>query len=107
MDNITQFLIGAMIVAALCCLLWIIHCVGRMIRKATPKRFTWYTHHGNKVCVQKRLKGKHRDHCLCFSCEKFHPGAKDNCDIAKALYRLCVDNGLVTPVWECGRFIEA
>ena len=74
------------------------------VSKAVPKRITCYEHHGNQVFVQKHLKGKHRDHCLCFCCDLFHPGSKDNCGIAKTLYRLCVDQGMVTPVYECPQF---
>ena len=103
-----EYIIGTMVAAMLAflvgCTVLVGRAVVRCLRKATPKRFTAYVHHGCAVVVQTHLKGKHRDHCLCFSCEDFHPGSKENCPIAKTLYRLCVDNGMVIPVWECPKF---
>jgi hypothetical protein len=69
-------------------------------------RFEDYTHHGCRVWVRSGLKGKHRDACLCFACARFHPDSRDeNCDIANLLYAMCRLHFLVTPVWECPRFI--
>ena len=68
--------------------------------------FEQYDHHGNKVWVQARLKGKHRENCLCYSCDNFKPGEDENCAIAERLYELCVDEKLVTPVYECPEFVE-
>ena len=33
-----------------------------------------YEHHGVTVFVEEKLKGTHRDHCLCFRCDSFKPG---------------------------------
>jgi hypothetical protein len=67
-----------------------------------------YEHHGQVVAVQDHLRGRHREHCLCFSgCAKFKPGSPDNCPIASELYLLCVAHNLTTPVWECPRYEEA
>jgi hypothetical protein len=30
-----------------------------------------YEHHGHNVAVRSDLKGKHREHCLCYRCSKF------------------------------------
>lgn len=68
--------------------------------------FMNYEHHGRMVCVRSELKGKHRDHCLCFSCQRFKPDTKENCRIAKEVYALCVREDLVLPVWECPLFEE-
>jgi len=65
-----------------------------------------YEHFGQMVSVREDLKGKHRDHCLCYKCKKFQPCERDNCKIAQMLYSLCVLANLVTPVWECGDFEE-
>jgi hypothetical protein len=46
------------------------------------------------------------DHCLCLSCNKFHPGSIDNCEIANLLYKICVMHELVTPVYECPEWEE-
>jgi hypothetical protein len=63
---------------------------------------TQYQHHGAWVSVQSDLKGKHREHCLCYQgCKKFKPGEPDNCYIAEAILKNCVKFDLVTPVWEC------
>lgn len=67
--------------------------------------FEQYVHHGNAVHVRSDLKGKHREHCLCFSCSHFHPEDRaKNCGIADRVYMLCVDEHLVLPVWECPMF---
>ncbi len=64
-----------------------------------------YLHHGVLARVQKKMKGKHQQYCLCYQgCIYFKPGQKDNCDIAQKLYQFCVDYSMVTPVWECTIF---
>jgi hypothetical protein len=70
------------------------------------KEFIQYEHHGAEVFVRAEDQGKHRLHCLCFRCNRFKPGAEDNCPLAQALYQLCVQNDMVTPVWECPAFDE-
>ena len=62
-----------------------------------------YNHHGADVSVREDLKGKHREHCLCFSCSKFMDGSK-KCKIADAVYQNCKDFNIVSPVWECPEF---
>lgn len=66
-----------------------------------------YEHHGKAVWVRADLKGKHREHCLCWSCDKMKPGQPDHCPIATALYATCVKFGVVTPVFECPDFTHA
>jgi hypothetical protein len=63
-----------------------------------------YYHHGHYVAVDSALKGKHREHCLCFRCPRFKPDAPENCDVAELLFRIDVLFGLVTPVWECAKY---
>jgi hypothetical protein len=63
-----------------------------------------YEHHGVLVSVDSELKGKHREHCLCFKCKKFFPGQENNCEIANAVYQNCVKFGLTTPMYECPKF---
>lgn len=63
-----------------------------------------YEHHGAEVAVNVDLKGKHRDHCLCFTCDHFKPGTEGNCPIARKVYATCVEHNLVTPVYECPDF---
>lgn len=70
-------------------------------------RWGRYEHHGNKVWVQTNLKGKHRHHCLCYSCDKFKPDIREeNCPIANRVFQLCLEERLVLPVWECPEFGE-
>ncbi len=64
-----------------------------------------YVHHGAEVSVRADLKGKHREHCLCYSCGKFKPGEADNCEIANAVYANCVQFNIVTPMWECPKYV--
>lgn len=63
-----------------------------------------YEHHGTLVSVMADLKGKHREHCLCYSCDRMRPGTPEHCPIASRLYQICVDHSLVTPVYECPSF---
>jgi hypothetical protein len=71
-------------------------------------KFEQYEHHGVMVWVNSELKGKHREHCLCYQCLNFNPGTpEDNCPIANANYALCVLENMVLPVWECPKFEEA
>ena len=64
-----------------------------------------YKHHGVNVSVREDLKGKHREHCLCWICEKFN--SKDrgtNCNIANKLFEFDKYYSVTTPVWECKKF---
>jgi len=67
---------------------------------------TTYSHYGREVSVRAGLKGKHRDYCLCYNCQYFHPGTKGNCGIAEDLFRVCCNHGVITPVWACPSFRE-
>jgi hypothetical protein len=58
------------------------------------------------VWVNSELKGKHRQHCLCFSCEKFIPNTENNCKIAKEVFKNCVTFNITTPMYECPEFTE-
>lgn len=61
-----------------------------------------YIHHGVSVSVDESLKGKHRDHCLCYRCKKFYPDdIKTNCSIARSVFDCCVKFNITTPVYEC------
>jgi len=67
--------------------------------------FEEYEHHGKMVWVRSKLKGSHRDHCLCFTCNKFFPGDKvKNCPIAQELYEFCLKHNTVNPMYECPKF---
>lgn len=64
-----------------------------------------YSHHGVEVSVREDLKGKHKEYCLCYSCDQFEPDkGKDNCPIARIVLRVDVLFNLVTPVWECASY---
>ena len=68
-------------------------------------KYEQYEHHGTEVWVREDLKGKHREHCLCYSCEEFVPDNPAlNCPIANENYALCRKHRLVLPVWECAMF---
>lgn len=64
-----------------------------------------YLHHGNYVKVDEDLKGKHREHCLCFRCTLFTPEDRtNNCKLANLNFANCELNGMVLPVYECPKF---
>ena len=66
-----------------------------------------YKHHGHVVFVRRDLKGKHREHCLCFNCAAFNPGLPEkNCPTANLLYAVCIALNVTTPVWECPHYIS-
>lgn len=76
--------------------------------KNEKKIVEYYKHHGEKsVAVFSEVKGKHREHCLCYECEKMKKGgAEGQCEIAQAVYDNCVKYDLVSPVYECPEFKE-
>lgn len=66
-----------------------------------------YNHHGNDVCVRRDLKGRHREHCLCYDCDEFSGEDRvSNCPISNVVYAICVAFGIVSPIWECPKFKE-
>ena len=71
-------------------------------------KYIKYVHHGKEVWVNAELKGLHREHCLCHSCELLDIGEDrdKNCDVARAVFALCMEYNLVLPVFECSRFEE-
>ncbi len=82
-------------------------------------RIIKYEHYGKEVSVDEDLRGKHREHCLCWRCEKFHPDIessysaqlrikkrRENCPIANHNYAMCVKFNVVTPIYECPEFKE-
>ena len=66
-----------------------------------------YVHHEKEVSVREDLKGKHRSYCLCWHCQLFDLYDKEkNCPIANKLYKICCENNIVTPVFECPNFLR-
>ena len=71
------------------------------------KKIIKYFHHGEQVSVFKKLKGKHKKHCLCYKCKHFCPGdTQANCPIAQQNFEMDVKFCIVTPVWECMCFLD-
>ncbi len=74
-----------------------------------------YEHHERDVAVREDLKGRHKEHCLCYGagdplrrCRRFKPEFPEvNCKIALTLFALDQLAGLVTPVWECPHYAPA
>lgn len=98
--SILTIIIGAIVVGTA------IH--RKVVEAGKPsKMFELYKHHGEQpVWVRADLRDRHRDHCLCFDCKRFHPGEPVNCPVAQAIYQNCLNYNLVTPVWECPRFVQ-
>lgn len=64
-----------------------------------------FEHHGKLVSGFAELKGKHREHCLCWQgCKHFKPDTPENCQIARVNYSMDICYNLVTPVFECPQF---
>lgn len=69
------------------------------------KKVKMYKHHNDElVAVFADKKGQHRDHCLCFQCKEFQGGGK--CEIANAVYENCKKFNIVSPVWECPKYVQ-
>ena len=68
------------------------------------KQYLHKEHHGATVWVRSDLDGKHREHCLCWDCAKFHPDTPENCVTANLVFAVCKECDLVLPVWECPIF---
>jgi hypothetical protein len=92
------FLVGCVVLVVRACIRTGTHVAGDV------KTFVQYWHHKAKVWVREDLKDRHRDHCLCHSCKRFYPGSQGNCPIAQKTYENCVDQDIVTPMWECPHF---
>jgi hypothetical protein len=70
-------------------------------------KYIRYEHHNRQVMVRADLKGKHKDYCLCFKCNKFKPEDKNkNCKIASLLCSVDSIFNIITPVWECPEFTQ-
>jgi len=58
------------------------------------------------VWVKRELKGKHREHCLCYDCLLFDQESReDSCLKANTIFALCQAFDMVLPVWECPDFL--
>lgn len=60
-----------------------------------------YLHHGKEVMVRSDLKGRHREHCLCFDCSVW-----SDCKIREDTFNNCVTHNIASPVWECPNFVQ-
>lgn len=101
--NTAGLIIASIVLVAFVALL-ILKAVRMAGSTASVQQFEKYRHHDRDNWVRSDLKGRHRDHCLCYDCERFHPGTDGNCSIAQVVYTNCVAHNLVTPVWECPKF---
>lgn len=64
-----------------------------------------YDHHNVEVSVQSHLKGRHREHCLCYkNCKFFKPNDTNNCEIAQQNFRVCLTYDIVAPIFECPKY---
>ncbi len=65
-----------------------------------------FMHHNVKVSAMDHLRGRHRDHCLCFQCKKLNIEDREkNCKIANLLFSVCKMCEITTPVFYCKEFI--
>lgn len=68
-------------------------------------KIVWYKHYGQTVAVDGELKGKHKEHCLCYRCKKLVIGdRRKNCNLAEDNFANCQLHNVVLPVWECPKF---
>ncbi len=64
-----------------------------------------YRRFGVDVHVMGHLKGRHAEHCLCWTCVVFNPDTPEkNCPIAQELFEFDKRHHVTTPVWECPKF---
>lgn len=98
-------LLGACVVVGIFSVMVLLDYWFRKTWAKTYQRTIRYNHHGRMVSVRADLQGKHRQHCLCYGCERFQ--GPTPCPIAKATFDNCVKFGTVTPVWECPSYKES
>lgn len=75
----------------------------RFLELQRNKGIVRYEHHGYETSVKQKYKGKHKDMCLCYVCNKFEPMGS-NCYIAQKLFELDKSARITTPVLECACF---
>ena len=64
-----------------------------------------FMHHGVEVTGREDLIGTHRDHCLCYHCDKLNIDDRTkNCKIASLLFQVCVLTEITAPVFYCKEF---
>lgn len=68
------------------------------------KLYSQFMHHGKLVIGRTDLKGRHREHCLCFDCDKFSFDKEKNCRIANLLFAVDQQCEITTPVFYCAKF---
>lgn len=73
--------------------------------RSIMEKIVKYQHHNELVSVMESLLGLHKEYCLCYLCDRFHPNEPTNCDIAEEVHDLDIKHSLVTPVWECPKFV--
>ena len=82
-------------------------CNHQEVKEIMAKEFVKFDHHGAEVSADAELKGKHREHCLCFDCKAFTPEDRENnCKIANVLFNLCKLAEVTTPVMYCKEFVH-
>lgn len=64
-------------------------------------------HHGRATYGLDELVKSYREHSLCYSCAKFHPGSKRNCAIAQSIYEFNRSMHVVTPIYMCELYTVA
>ena len=77
------------------------------LKQTSVVRIITYDHSGTVVKVMEHLRGKHREHSLCWQmCKHFQPGDRSeaNCPVARSLAEIEKQFGVVTPVWECPKY---
>jgi hypothetical protein len=70
-------------------------------------KFIQVLHHNRPVWANLEHVTRHKEHCLCYSCERFNPNSDTNCPIAQEVFELNKKLGITTPVWECPDFLES
>ena len=64
-----------------------------------------YKHNGTDRSVRRCLKGLHREFDLCFICEFFDvTGEEIKCPIKMKISKICAEDNIIAPIWECAKF---
>ncbi len=58
-------------------------------------------HYGKRVFVNPTTEYIRRAECLCLNCGNLKPGQPDNCQIAQALFEVCVRENVALAVTRC------
>ena len=60
--------------------------------------------YGKDVMVNQEMDALRKTECLCLNCGNMKPGQPDHCQIAQAIYGICVKENVAMAITRCPVF---